>query len=124
MNKILRKIQSKWLTDCENIMLIQKGCVNMEVTDIRVRKVNKEGKMKAVVSVTFDNEIVIHDIKVIEREEGLFIAMPSRRTADGEFRDVAHPINAETRNKIQKLVLEKYEAALLEEEAFEREHME
>ena len=71
----------------------------MEITDIRVRKVNKEGKMKAVVSVTFDNEIVIHDIKVIEREEGLFIAMPSRRTADGEFRDVAHPINAETRNR-------------------------
>ena len=94
----------------------------MEITDIRVRKVNKEGKMKAVVSVTFDNEIVIHDIKVIEREECLFIAMPSRRTADGEFRDVAHPINAETRNRIQKLVLEKYEAALLEEEEFEKEH--
>ena len=89
----------------------------MEITDIRVRKVNKEGKMKAVVSVTFDNEIVIHDIKVIEREEGLFIAMPSRRTADGEFRDVAHPING-----IQKLVLEKYEAALIEEEAFEKEN--
>ena len=94
----------------------------MEITDIRVRKVNKEGKMKAVVSVTFDNEIVIHDIKVIEIEEGLFIAMPSRRTADGEFRDVAHPINAETRNRIQKLVLEKYEAALIEEEAFEKEN--
>ena len=93
----------------------------MEITDIRVRKVNKEGKMKAVVSVTFDNEIVIHDIKVIERDEGLFIAMPSRRTADGEFRDVAHPINAETRNRLQKLVLEKYEAALLEEEEFEKE---
>ena len=94
----------------------------MEITDIRVRKVNKEGKMKAVVSVTFDNEIVIHDIKVIEREEGLVIAMPSRRTADGEFRDVAHPINAETRNRIQKLVLEKYEAALIEGEAFEKEN--
>lgn len=104
-------------------MFNQKGSAKeMEITDIRVRKVNKEGKMKAVVSVTFDNEIVIHDIKVIERDEGLFIAMPSRRTADGEFRDVAHPINADTRNKIQKLVLEKYEAALLEEEAFEREH--
>ena len=59
---------------------------------------------------------------MIEREEGLFIAMPSRRTADGEFRDVAHPINAETRNRIQKLVLEKYEAALIEEEAFEKEN--
>ena len=94
----------------------------MEITDIRVRKVNKEGKMKAVVSVTFDNEIVIHDKKVIERDEGLYIAMHSRRTADVEFRDVAHPINAETRNRIQKLVLEKYEAALIEEEAFEKEN--
>ncbi len=86
----------------------------MKITDVRVRKVNKEGKMKAVVSVTFDNEFVVHDIKVIEREDGLFIAMPSRKTADGEFRDIAHPINAETREKIQKAVLEKYEVALLE----------
>lgn len=87
----------------------------MEITDIRVRKINKEGKMKAVVSVTFDNEIVIHDIKVIERENDLFIAMPSRKTAEGEFRDIAHPINAETRNRLQKSILEKYEAVLLEE---------
>lgn len=86
----------------------------MKITDVRVRKVNKEGKMKAVVSVTFDNEFVVHDIKVIEREDGLFIAMPSRKTVDGEFRDIAHPINAETREKIQTAVLEKYEAALLE----------
>lgn len=86
----------------------------MKITDVRVRKVNKEGKMKAVVSVTFDNEFVVHDIKVIEREDGLFIAMPSRKTADGEFRDIAHPINAETREKIQTAVLEKYEVALLE----------
>ena len=89
----------------------------MEITDVRVRKVNKEGKMKAVVSVTFDNEFVVHDIKVIEREgEGMFIAMPSRKTADGEFRDIAHPINAATREKIQKLVIEKYETALLAEQ--------
>ena len=94
----------------------------MKITDVRVRKINKEGKMRAIVSVTFDNEFVVHDIKVIDKDGALFIAMPSRKTADGEFRDVAHPINAETRNKIQKLVLEKYEAALLEEEAFEREH--
>lgn len=86
----------------------------MEITDVRVRKVNKEGKMKAVVSVTFDNEFVVHDIKVIEREEGLFIAMPSRKTAEGEFRDIAHPINASTRERIQKIVLEKYEEALSE----------
>lgn len=88
----------------------------MEITDVRVRKVNKEGKMKAVVSVTFDNEFVVHDIKVIEREQGLFIAMPSRKTMDGEFRDIAHPINASTREKIQTAVLEKYELALLDED--------
>lgn len=76
----------------------------MEITDVRVRKVNKEGKMKAVISVTFDNEFVVHDIKVIEREQGLFIAMPSRKSADGEFRDIAHPINGVTREKIQNAI--------------------
>ena len=86
----------------------------MEITDVRVRKVNKEGKMKAVISVTFDNEFVVHDIKVIEGEKGLFIAMPSRKAADGEYRDIAHPINSGTRDQIQKIILEKYEAALLE----------
>lgn len=80
----------------------------MEITDVRVRKVNKEGKMKAIVSVTFDDEFVVHDIKVIEGDKGLFIAMPSRKTADGEFRDIAHPINSTTRDKIQSVVLEKY----------------
>ena len=93
----------------------------MEITDVRVRKVNKEGKMKAVVSITFDNAFVVHDIKVIEREQGLFIAMPSRKTADGEYRDIAHPINVETREKIQSYVLEKYALALLEEEAAEQQ---
>ena len=91
----------------------------MKITDVRVRKVNKDGKMKAVVSVTFDNEFVVHDIKVIEREDSLFIAMPSRKTADGEFRDIAHPINAETREKNQTAVLEKYEAALLNNDSEE-----
>lgn len=85
----------------------------MEITDVRVRKVAKDGKMKAVVSVTFDNEFVVHDIKVIEGEKGLFIAMPSRKALDGEFRDIAHPINSETREKIQKSVLEKYETIIL-----------
>ena len=80
----------------------------MEITDVRVRKVNKEGKMKAVISVTFDNEFVVHDIKVIEREQGLFIAMPSRKSADGEFRDIAHPINSQTRETIQQIILDKY----------------
>lgn len=82
----------------------------MQITDVRVRKVAKEGKMKAVVSITLDNEFVVHDIKVIEGEKGLFIAMPSRKAADGEYRDIAHPINSETRDMIQSIVLEKYQA--------------
>jgi Uncharacterized protein, involved in the regulation of septum location len=86
----------------------------MQITDVRVRKVSKEGKMKAIVSITLDNEFVVHDIKVIEGEKGLFIAMPSRRTGDGEYRDIAHPINSETRDKIQSIILEKYEIAALE----------
>ena len=82
----------------------------MQITDVRIRKVAKEGKMKAVVSITIDNEFVVHDIKVIEREKGLFIAMPIRKAADGEYRDIAHPINSDTRNMIQTLILEQYEA--------------
>ena len=82
----------------------------MQITDVRIRKVAKEGKMKAVVSITIDNEFVVHDIKVIEGEKGLFIAMPSRKAADGEYRDIAHPINSDTRNMIQTLILEQDEA--------------
>ena len=82
----------------------------MQITDVRIRKVAKEGKMKAVVSITIDNEFVVHDIKVIEGEKGLFIAMPSRKAADGEYRDIAHPINSDTRNMILTLILEQYEA--------------
>lgn len=81
----------------------------MKVTDVRIRKVDKDGKMKAVVSITFDEEFVVHDIKIIEGEKGLFIAMPSRKTSDGEYRDIAHPINSETRERIQSLILEKYQ---------------
>lgn len=84
----------------------------MNVTDVRVRKVDKEGKMKAVASITIDGEFVVHDIKIIEGEKGLFIAMPSRRTGEGEYRDIAHPINSETRDRLQGLVLEAYEKAL------------
>ena len=83
----------------------------MQITDIRVRKISKEGKMKAVVSITIDDEFVVHDIKVIEGEKGLFIAMPSRKASDGEYRDIAHPINSETRERIQKMILEQYEIA-------------
>lgn len=86
----------------------------MKITDVRVRKITKEGKMKAIVSITIDDEFVVHDIKVIEGEKGLFIAMPSKKAVDGEYRDVAHPINSETREGIQRLILESYERALSE----------
>ncbi len=89
----------------------------MEITDVRVRKLTKTGKMRALVSITLDNEFVIHDIKVIEGEKGLFIAMPSRKASDGEFRDIAHPINSETRERIQSIVLSKYQEVLEEEDS-------
>ena len=82
----------------------------MQITDIRIRKIAKEGKMKAVVSVTFDNAFVVHDIKVIDGEKG--IAMPSRKASDGEYRDIAHPINSDTRDIIQKSILQEYEAIM------------
>ena len=89
----------------------------MNITDVRVRKVAKEGKMKAVVSITIDDEVVVHDIKVIEGEKGLFIAMPSRKATDGEYRDIAHPINSTTRTEIQNIILTKYEETIVQEEA-------
>ncbi|MBR3824741.1 MAG: septation regulator SpoVG [Lachnospiraceae bacterium] len=89
----------------------------MQITDVRVRKITKEGKMKAVVSITLDDEFVVHDIKVIEGEKGMFIAMPSKPTANGEHRDTAHPINSATRDNMQKIILEAYERALSEPEA-------
>lgn len=84
----------------------------MKITDVRVRKISKEGKMKAIVSITIDDEFVVHDIKVIEGEKGLFIAMPSKKANDGEFRDVAHPISQSTRENIQQMILEAYAKAL------------
>ena len=87
----------------------------MKITDVRVRNVAKEGKLKAVVSITLDDEFVVHDIKVIEGEKGLFIAMPSKKAVDGEYRDIAHPINSSTREKIQSTILVKYEELLQEE---------
>ena len=92
----------------------ERGQKVMQITDVRVRKVAKEGKLKAVVSITMDEEFVVHDIKVIEGEKGLFIAMPSKRALDGEYRDIAHPINSGTRDRIQKIILDKY-AEVLEE---------
>ena len=95
----------------------------MTITDVRVRKITKEGKMKAVVSITLDEEFVVHDIKVIEGEKGLFIAMPSRRASDGEYRDIAHPINTGTRSRIQQMILDAYEKAVMQE-AEDMEEME
>lgn len=88
----------------------------MNITGVRVRKIANEGKMKAVVSITIDDVFVVHDIKVIDGEKGLFIAMPSKKATDGEYRDIAHPINSETRESLQKLILDAYEKALTEEE--------
>ena len=88
----------------------------MQITDVRVRKITKEGKMKAIVSITLDDEFVVHDIKVIEGEKGLFIAMPSKKATDGEYRDIAHPINSSTRENLQRVILESYEKALEEAE--------
>ena len=90
----------------------------MQITDIRVRKINAEGRMKAVVSVTFDDAFVVHDIKVIEGQDKLFIAMPSRKTPEGDFKDIAHPINAETRGILHSSILKKYQE-ILEETAEE-----
>lgn len=86
----------------------------MQITDVRVRKIAKEGKMRAVVSITLDDEFVVHDIKVIEGDKGLFIAMPSKKATDGEYRDIAHPIKSTTRDNIQKIILEHYEKAISE----------
>ena len=83
----------------------------MEVTDVRLRRVNTEGRMRVIASITLDQEFVVHDIRVIDGNNGLFVAMPSKRTPDGEFRDIAHPINSGTRSKIQDAVLEEYRRA-------------
>ena len=88
----------------------------MEITDIRVKKVASDGKMKAVLSFTFDNAFVVHDIKVIEGQDKLFTAMPSRRTPENEFKDIAHPINSEMREKLEAAIISKYNEAIQEVE--------
>lgn len=93
----------------------------MHVTDVRVRRIAREGKMRAVVSITIDNVFVVHDIKVIEGEKGLFIAMPSKKSADGEYRDIAHPINSETRNMLEAIILKSYEESALSEDGVQEE---
>ena len=89
-----------------------RGIENMNIPDIRIRRLEGSGKMKAIVSITIDDEFVLHDIKVVDGEKGLFIAMPSKKTADGEYRDIAHPIKTETRNRIQQMILDKYQEEL------------
>ena len=95
----------------------------MKITDVRIRKLAKEGKMKAVVSITLDDEFVVHDIKVIEGEKGLFIAMPSRKTTTGEYKDIAHPINSQTREQIQEMILNEYQRALTDEDVTETDEL-
>ena len=80
----------------------------MQITDIRIRKTEREGKLKAVASITIDDEFVVHDIKIIDGDKGMFIAMPSRKTTDGEYKDIAHPIKSSTREEMQGLILDKY----------------
>ena len=99
------------ITECVRF----KGVNKVQVTDIRIRSVEKEGKMKAVVSITIDDEFVVHDIKIIEGEKGMFIAMPSRKASDGEYRDIAHPINTATRERLQNMILAKYRETQEEE---------
>lgn len=104
--------------------MTERWCVSVNVTDVRVRKVSDDGKMKAIVSVTFDDEFVVHDIKIIEGQNGLFIAMPSRKMGEGDFRDIAHPLNSETRNKIKEAIFSEYDKAKIEKEAeFEAEQV-
>jgi len=91
----------------------------VQITDVRLRRVNSEGRMKAIASITIDNEFVVHDIRVIDGNNGMFVAMPSKRTPDGEFRDIAHPISSTTREKIQAAVLSEYDRAAAEEEVIE-----
>lgn len=103
-------------TDYREVFLVKGGEHRMEITDVRLRRVNTEGRMKAIASITIDNEFVVHDIRVIDGNNGMFVAMPSKRTPDGEFRDIAHPISSGTREKIQAAVLNEYDRAAEEEE--------
>ena len=86
----------------------------MQITELRIRKVEDEGKLRAYVSVTFDNCFVVHNVKIIEGQNGLFIAMPSRKTANGEYKDVAHPISPEFRSELQTKIIDEYNAGHIE----------
>lgn len=86
----------------------------MNITDVRIRRISNDGKMKAVASITFDDEFVVHDIKIIDGQNGPFIAMPSRKVAEGDFRDIAHPLTSETRSRIREAIFAEYEKVLAE----------
>ena len=91
----------------------------MNITDVRIRKISDDGKMKAVVSITFDDEFVVHDIKIIDGQNGLFIAMPSRKMGEGDFRDIALPLLSETRSKNKEAIFAEYEKVLAEQDTEE-----
>lgn len=92
----------------------------MKITDVRIRKITDDEKMKAVVSITIDNEFVVHDIKIINGSNGEFIAMPNKRLGNGDFRDIAHPLTAKTREKICDAIFEEYQRVLEEQESDHR----
>lgn len=92
--------------------MVSKVVFILKITDIKIRKINTEGRMRAIVSVTFDDMFVVHDIKIIEGTEKLFVAMPSRKTPEGDFRDIAHPINSDVRDMIQGEIIKKYEEVI------------
>lgn len=114
----MKKAEDKSIPTHQNgTKIIGKDSKNMEITDIRIRQIASDARMKAVVSVTFDNAFVVHDIKIIEGDGKLFIAMPSRKTPDNEFKDIAHPINPEMRKAISDMILEKYQSTIIQNEA-------
>ena len=89
----------------------------MQITDVRIRKIEKEGKMKAVVSITIDDEFVVHDIKIIDGNDGYFVSMPARKNSKGEYKDIVHPINNEARAEMLNAIMEAYKTELAKEEA-------
>jgi len=115
MRQVYRSGQTKFAMQhaiIEHKKHIAEGGNCMEVTDVRVRRLTREGKMRAIVSITLEDKFVIHDVRVIDGSNGLFVAMPSKRSPNGEFRDIAHPISAEAREIVQQAVIGAYEEAV------------
>jgi stage V sporulation protein G len=113
---MLKNLAKKHIMEYNYYAIVcEKGGRSMDITDVRVRKFSDEGKMKAIVSITFDDEFVVHDVKIIEGQNGLFVAMPSRKMGEGDFRDIAHPLLSETRTRIKDAVFAEYERLLQED---------